>query len=67
MSSSIWDIIEDRKYKKTEPMIVGKKVRIPGTVVVLDKGDRIYHDSENNRIIIEPAISSHIERNEDNT
>lgn len=54
-NTSILDVLEDFQYRGMDPYIVASSVRIPGTDISITKGDRIYYDKENNRLIVEPA------------
>lgn len=65
MEDTILDVLKDRKYKNSEPRIVRREFRIPGTSIQVDAGDRVYYDEENNRIIIESGSGKHDTQGED--
>jgi len=53
---SISDIINEMKYKTVGyKNVVSRDFRIPGTSFLIEKGDCIYYDKENNRYIIESS------------
>jgi hypothetical protein len=52
---TILDILKDHEYRNYTPKVVASKVRIPGTGITIDKGDRVFYDSDNDRLIIEPG------------
>lgn len=52
---SISDLIDDRAYKSLPPGYITKNIRIPGTSILLNKGDKVYLDIENDRVIVESS------------